>query len=300
LVSSFPAMMVQLPLNLSLQNQNIENTAVLLSKQIKYGRVLGETEVMLSNISTNAERIVQSSILSGDYKTMQNLLKELVRSRPTDQLVGLALVANLYSNGPLDDIYSGSLDLVSLKNTIYERFGEVWKRQNKGTTINQEANSCSTLGDLPPSLGFNSLSPVVSNLARVSSGIALIFGEYVEKKAGISVLSSPSVLMPGQKEYELEFGRMIKHDGELRLHVFSKPGTILELEGFTSGSLSVDMKNLELLLKHGFFIEKGRVLMTQPNETILLFSGSIKEGGASNVRVVVTSGLARGLQLSCG
>ena len=65
-VSVFPAMIVHLPLNLSLQNQNFENVTRLLEKQRVYGQYLGETEVMAANLAANTQRTLESVILKSD------------------------------------------------------------------------------------------------------------------------------------------------------------------------------------------------------------------------------------------
>ncbi len=298
LISVFPSLVVQLPLNLSLQNQQYDNVADLLRKQEKYGGYLGETQVMAANLVSNAERALDHAVLSKAHQSLAPFLNELAATYGTDQALGLELVSKIYSRKqvPFPGAEASMPD--SLKDTMFYRFVKGRELQvNRGRSETRR-NSCDE--NVLDQLGFHSFSPVVSSSALPSSGVPIVFAEVVDRENNEASLSAPVPIARDKDRLSLDFGKNVNLGGEVRLHVFARPGTMIDFGQFKSNDMIIDMEDMSMLLKDGFFVRPGQIMLTKPMETILIMSDRFESSQLDRFSIEISIRLARGVQMPCG
>ena len=300
LISITPSLLIKAPFDMSLNSRSMENAVDLLMKQIRYGRFLGENEQIRANVEQNAEKFLQYAILVDDFDNFRRLFEGGLLTPSTDHLKGLYVQSQILG-GRLDSrVTKLPFDSNQLRETRYERHLLAWKilsRQHRPSSIKDEVCDSEKLNN--ETLRIHEFSPVVSSKGYMGSSVPIIFAEYWDTSTKQSILSTPGLLNFGELEIDLSFDVEMKNISNLRFHVLSGPGTLLWFKKIKIGDWLISLKTMPLLLKYGFVLDEGQIILTTPHDTLLFLKERELAPQTQDIELEVVVSRAKGLRMVC-
>ena len=300
--SNIPRLVVDIPFNQSLERRSMENAANLLARQVSIGKVIGENDFHGSAVEKNLNQYLDHASRTEDYEYVSRLFSDNVLELESDNLKGAWLLSTLYGNpnGEVDDELISSLsEEPSLRRGEFERFLLGWQIVQKEK--DEELTSfpgCTAGEDKETSLDWISFNSLKRSGPKGVPSVPIMFGEYWNS-TDAPLFSTPVNLRVGRLQETLRFSKRVSKLRRLRFHIYSKPGTIIEIESAQLGGEDIINDENWLLLKTGYFLDSNRMLLTSSHDMLTILSNKTLKSPETDIVINLKIGLAEGIRKYC-